>query len=76
MDSQVSSMRPTLRVADDQLLDRIIDEAKQILATTGMEIRGAALRDRLLDCGFPLTAGGRVIFPVDKVDAALATAPR
>jgi trimethylamine--corrinoid protein Co-methyltransferase len=68
-------MRPTLRVADDQLLDRIIEEAKQILATTGMEIRGTALRDRLLDNGFPLTAGGRVIFPVDKIDAALAAAP-
>jgi trimethylamine--corrinoid protein Co-methyltransferase len=68
-------MRPSLRVADDQLLDRIIAEAKQILATTGMEIRGARLRARLLDCGFPLTAGGRVIFPVDKVDAALAAAP-
>ncbi len=69
-------MRPTLHVADDQLLDRIIEEAKQILATTGMEIRGERLRNRLLDCGFPLTAGGRVIFPVDKVDVALRQAPQ
>jgi trimethylamine--corrinoid protein Co-methyltransferase len=68
-------MRPILHIADDQLLDRIIEEAKQILATTGMEIRGETLRNRLLDCGFPLTAGGRVIFPVDKVDAALRMAP-
>lgn len=68
-------MRPTLRVADDQLLDRIIEEAKQILATTGMEIRGVALRNLLLDNGFPLTAGGRVLFPADKVNAALAAAP-
>lgn len=68
-------MRPTLRVADDQLLDRIIEEAKHILATTGMEIRGETMRNLLLDSGFPLTAGGRVIFPVDKVNAALATAP-
>jgi trimethylamine--corrinoid protein Co-methyltransferase len=68
-------MRPTLKVADELLLDKIIDEAKQILASTGMEIRGAALRQRLLDSGFPLTASGRVIFPIDKVDAALATAP-
>lgn len=68
-------MRPTLRVADDQLLDRIIEEAKQILATTGMEIRGTALRNCLLDHGFPLTASGRVVFPVDKVNAALASAP-
>ncbi len=68
-------MRPTLQVADTQLLDRIIDEAKRILATTGMEIRGAALRARLLAHGLPLTAGGRVIFPVDQVDAALGCAP-
>jgi trimethylamine--corrinoid protein Co-methyltransferase len=68
-------MRPTLKVADEHLLDRIVAEAKQILANTGMEIRGPALRQRLLDSGFPLTAGGRVLFPVDKVDAALAAAP-
>ncbi len=68
-------MRPTLRIADERLLDKIIDEAKQVLATTGMEIRGDAMRRRLLEAGFPLTAAGRVLFPVDKVDAALATAP-
>jgi trimethylamine---corrinoid protein Co-methyltransferase len=68
-------MRPTLKVADEHLLDKIVEEAKQILANTGMEIRGAALRQRLLENDFPLTAGGRIIFPVDKVDAALATAP-
>jgi trimethylamine--corrinoid protein Co-methyltransferase len=68
-------MRPTLKVADEHLLDGIIDEAKQILATTGMEIRGKALRQRLVDSGFPLAAGDRVLFPVDKIDAALAAAP-
>jgi trimethylamine--corrinoid protein Co-methyltransferase len=68
-------MRPTLKIADEPLLDNIIDEAKQVLAKTGMEIRGATMRQRLLEAGFPLTADGRVLFPVDKVDAALATAP-
>ena len=57
------------------MLDKIIGEAKRILATTGMEVRGASLRQRLLDHGFPMTASGRIIFPVDKVDAALASAP-
>ncbi len=37
-------MRPILSVADPALLNRIIDEARHILATTGMEIRGPALR--------------------------------
>ena len=68
-------MRPTLKVADEHMLDKIIAEAKHILATTGMEIRGATLRQRLLDNGFPMTASGRIIFPVDKVDARLASAP-
>ena len=68
-------MRPTLRIADELMLDKIIAEAKRILATTGMEIRGAAVRQRLLDHGFPLNASGRILFPIDKVDAALACAP-
>jgi trimethylamine--corrinoid protein Co-methyltransferase len=68
-------MRPTLKIADEHLLDRIIGEARQILETTGMEIRGPVLRQRLLDHGFPMTPGGRVLFPGDKVDAALAAAP-
>jgi trimethylamine---corrinoid protein Co-methyltransferase len=57
------------------MLDKIIGEAKRILATTGMEVRGTALRQRLLDHGFPMTASGRILFPADKVDAALASAP-
>ncbi len=68
-------MRPTLKIADEHMLDKIIGEAKRILATTGMEIRGAALRQRLVDHGFPMTASGRIIFPVDKVDAAVGVCP-
>ena len=68
-------MHPILKIADEPLLDKIIEEAKRILANTGMEIRGASMRQLLLDNGFPLTASGRIIFPADRVDAALATAP-
>lgn len=68
-------MRPIIQVADHHLLDRIIDEARHVLATTGMEIRGPALRQRLLDAGLPLAADGRVLFPADVIDRALATAP-
>ena len=31
-------MRPTLRFLDDTLIDRILDEARDILATLGVEI--------------------------------------
>jgi hypothetical protein len=40
-------MRPTLTVADPALLDRIIDEARTLLATVGIEMRGPALLARL-----------------------------
>jgi hypothetical protein len=69
-------MRPTIQVADHHLLDRIIDEARHILATTGMEVRGPELRRRLLDAGLPTRADGRVLFPPDVIERALATAPR
>ena len=68
-------MRPTIQVADFHLLDRIIDEARHILAMTGMEVRGDELRRRLLDAGLPVAADGRVLFPADVIDQALATAP-
>lgn len=70
------SMRPRLTVATPALLDRIIDEARHILATTGMEIRGATLRQRLLDAGLPAGDGGRIRFPAAIVDHALSVAPQ
>jgi len=69
-------MRPTLNVLSDTLIERIVDEAKHVLETTGMEIRGHEMRRRLLDAGLPLDAAGeRVLFPRDVVERALATAP-
>jgi trimethylamine---corrinoid protein Co-methyltransferase len=69
-------MRPTLRVLEPDLIDRIVEEAKRVLATTGMEIRGAELRRRLQEHGLPLDAAGeRVLFPSEIVDRALASAP-
>ena len=69
-------MRPSLTILDDELIGRIVDEAKRVLAEVGMEIRGAEMRRRLLDHGLPLDASGdRVLFPRDVVEAAIASAP-
>ncbi|MFN8224097.1 MAG: trimethylamine methyltransferase family protein [Gaiellales bacterium] len=69
-------MRPRLRVLDDDLSGRIIAEARRVLAVTGIEVRGEALRRRLVAAGLPTDAGGeRVLFPADVVDEALRTAP-
>lgn len=70
-------MRPTIRVLSDDLIERILDEAKRVLAGTGMEIRGPGMRRRLLEAGLPTNAAGdRVLFPRDVVEAAVASAPR
>jgi trimethylamine--corrinoid protein Co-methyltransferase len=69
-------VRPTLRVLDDDLIAAIIDEAKRILAETGMEIRGKGLRARMLEAGLvPDHSGERLLFPREIVERALATAP-
>ena len=68
-------MRPTLTVLEPDLIARILDEAKRILADVGMEVRGRALRERLLDHGLPETRDGRVLFPREIVDRAIESAP-
>ncbi len=69
-------MRPTLNVLSAELIERIVDEAMDILATVGMEIRGPLMRQRLLDAGLPLNASGeRVLFPRAIVERAIETAP-
>jgi trimethylamine---corrinoid protein Co-methyltransferase len=69
-------MRPSLNILTDDLIKRILDEAKRILAEEGMEIRGPGMRQRLLDHGLPLDAKGeRVLFPREVVERAIADAP-
>jgi trimethylamine--corrinoid protein Co-methyltransferase len=70
-------MRPTLNILSDELIGRILTEAKRIMAEVGMEICGPRLRQRLLDHGLKTDEGGdRVLFPADIVDRATASAPR
>ncbi len=69
-------MRPRIQTVDDALSEQIIAEAGRILAEIGMEVRGPELKRRLLDAGLPRSADGRVLFPPDVVERALASAPR
>lgn len=69
-------MRPTLNVLGEDLIVRILDEAKRIMAETGMEIRGEQMRRRLIDHGLKTDAGGsRILFPREVVERAIETAP-
>jgi trimethylamine--corrinoid protein Co-methyltransferase len=71
-----ASMRPSLSILDGELIARIVDEAKRVLAEVGMEVRGPEMRRRLLEAGLPTDAtGARVLFPRDVVERAIASAP-
>jgi len=70
-------MRPTLNALSPEMIARVLDEAKRIMAEVGMEIRGAGMRKRLLDAGLRTDASGaRILFPPDVVERAIATAPK
>ncbi|MBK6406139.1 MAG: trimethylamine methyltransferase family protein [Holophagales bacterium] len=70
-------MRPRLRFLDDALAGRILDEARSVLATLGVELHDAQGRDLLVSHGAAVASGGkRVLIPASLVDRALATAPR
>jgi trimethylamine--corrinoid protein Co-methyltransferase len=68
-------MKPSLIVLEDELIGRILAEAKRILSEIGVEVRGPALRQRLLDHGLKLS-GDRILFPPDVVEKAIASTPR
>jgi trimethylamine---corrinoid protein Co-methyltransferase len=69
-------MRPRLTVLDDDLIARIVDEAKRVLGEVGMEIRGPEMRRRLLEGGLRLDhKGERVLFPREVVERAIRDAP-
>ena len=70
-------MRPTLNILSDELIGRILAEAKRIMAEVGMEICGPTLRQRLLDHGLKTDESGeRVMFQPEIVDRAIASAPK
>jgi trimethylamine--corrinoid protein Co-methyltransferase len=68
-------MRPGLNILEPELIGRIVDEAKRVLAEHGFEIRGPEMRRRLIAAGLPQRDDGRILFPRDIVEEAIRCAP-
>ncbi len=69
-------MRPRLQLLDEALIDRILDEARDVLATIGVEIHNDGVLALLADHGAPVDGTTRrVRLPAVLVDQALAAAP-
>jgi trimethylamine--corrinoid protein Co-methyltransferase len=68
-------MRPTLRFLDDALIDRILDEARDLLAHVGVEVHNEEAVSLLVSQGASVDGSGRVVIPAMVVDRALRTAP-
>ncbi len=68
-------MRPSINILDESLISHILAEAKLILSEVGIDIQGPALRQRLLLNGLEMGEDGRVRFPPDVVDQAIAATP-
>lgn len=69
-------MRPWLALLDEDQSRAVLDEALRILAETGVEVGGRAMRERLLDAGLkPDGRDGRILFPAHVVERAIADAP-
>ncbi len=69
-------MRPRLRLLSDDLIEKILGEAREVLRTLGMEIHNLTALSLLADRGATVDEGtGRVRFPDELIDRALASAP-
>jgi len=69
-------MRPTLRLLDDSLIDRIIAEGREVLCKLGVEIHNDPLLERLADRGATVDrAKRRALFTDAMIDKALGTSP-
>jgi trimethylamine--corrinoid protein Co-methyltransferase len=70
-------MRPTLRLLDDGLVERILAEARGLLGSLGVEIHNDGVMTLLADHGARLDRSAKRAFLHDAViDKALASAPR
>ena len=70
-------MRPTIQTLNDELIQKILEDAKRVMAEVGVEVCGPRLKKRLLDHGLKTDNGGkRILFPQDVVDKAISDTPK
>jgi len=69
-------VRPRVRFLEDALVDRVLDEARDVLATVGVEVHNDAAAELLIAGGASRDTRGRILVPAGVVDAALRSAPR
>ncbi|MCK4504954.1 MAG: trimethylamine methyltransferase family protein, partial [Candidatus Aegiribacteria sp.] len=69
-------MRPVFRLLSNELIERIISEARDILCNLGVEIHNDGILSMLSDHGAEVDSGKKhVLFTSDIIDKALETAP-
>jgi len=69
-------MRPTLRLLDDELIDRILAEARDLLCRLGVEIHNRQVLDILGDHGATIDlAKNHALLTESIIDQGLGTAP-
>ena len=69
-------MRPSVRFLSDELVQRILGEARTILCRLGVEIHNDGILSMLSDHGAQVDAGGcRALFTDEIIDRALESAP-
>ncbi len=73
-DSLEETLRPTLELLSEGQVDRIVDQALELLATLGVTVAAGEARTLLQDAGVRVD-GDRAYPQEEQVRAALATAP-
>jgi trimethylamine--corrinoid protein Co-methyltransferase len=69
-------MKPTLNFLETNLVEKIINEARDILCKLGMEIHNDKIVSMLCDHGAIVNDDNRVIITNDIIDKALSTVPK
>ncbi|MBN2056097.1 trimethylamine methyltransferase family protein [bacterium] len=74
--SDMSAHRPFLNILEPETITRIIDQAWEVLAATGVAIENEAVLTLATDHGFPIDqARRRIRFPRHQAEPLLRTAP-
>jgi trimethylamine--corrinoid protein Co-methyltransferase len=70
-------MRPMVRLLSDDLIERIVSEAREVLSKLGVEVHNQNILSMLQDHGAKLEKDrNHVLFSDEIIDRALETAPR